>query len=681
MNRYKSTFAILLLILSHGFLKAQGSRQLDSLALVALYNSTNGVNWTINTNWKVQGRAINTWYGVRLDGSGRVSGLDLDGVPNFEEDSETTSGVGLTGNLTDSLRFLTQLSHFDLSFNSGLANTSIPEVFSDMTHLRWLEMYSCGLVGTIPNSLMGLKELFTIGLGHNKLSGTIPSAISSCTNLNYLALCCNGFNESLPALNLPNLQGIYLQNNKFKGSPPPINAPLLNDIRLNNNQLSGCFPASYKQFCSIPNPLQRDFSNNAGLPNNGDFSAFCTSNLNETSVNKSICQGQSYKLPSGRTAQTAGTYRDTLKTVLGCDSVILITNLSVNSIIQIPLSKTICSGQTYTLPKGRVVSTAGTYRDTLKTSGGCDSVIVTTLSVDSKVTNSVTRTICSGQTYTLANRRIISKAGLYVDSLKTTGGCDSIIFLTLNVAPPVSTVVNKSICSRETYALPKGRIVSTAGIYNDTLKTSGGCDSVITTNLSIKSPFIEKSTQRVCSGGTFRLSNSSLATKGGIYRDTLRSAAGCDTVLEITLIIDTIKILKQDTLCEGQTYVLPSGKEVSELGTYKDLLKRQGQCDTLFVITLTEGCTSGLKIYNGVYPEGNENRYFVVEGIENYPQSRLYIYTKTNDMIFKSAMPYDNLWNGTDQNGTPLPADTYYYILDLGVPRLKPEKGYILLVR
>lgn len=49
--------------------------EIDSLALVALYNSTNGDNWTNNTNW-LSSNPVSTWYGVTVSGGGVVS-LDI----------------------------------------------------------------------------------------------------------------------------------------------------------------------------------------------------------------------------------------------------------------------------------------------------------------------------------------------------------------------------------------------------------------------------------------------------------------------------------------------------------------------------------------------------------------------------------------------------------------------------
>ena len=47
----------------------------------------------------------------------------------------------------------------------------------------------------------------------------------------------------------------------------------------------------------------------------------------------------------------------------------------------------ILQGQTYTLPGGNTVTTAGTYTDTLQNTAGCDSVITTELSVISALTS------------------------------------------------------------------------------------------------------------------------------------------------------------------------------------------------------------------------------------------------------------------------------------------------------
>ena len=49
---------------------------LDRATLIALYNGTNGDNWTRNDNWLTEA-PLSEWHGVRTDGDGRVQELNL----------------------------------------------------------------------------------------------------------------------------------------------------------------------------------------------------------------------------------------------------------------------------------------------------------------------------------------------------------------------------------------------------------------------------------------------------------------------------------------------------------------------------------------------------------------------------------------------------------------------------
>ena len=70
--------------------------------MVALYEATDGANWTKSENWLTDA-PTGTWYGVFTDGSGRVTHI-------FLESNE------LSGPLPD-LSAFTSLTTLDLSFN------------------------------------------------------------------------------------------------------------------------------------------------------------------------------------------------------------------------------------------------------------------------------------------------------------------------------------------------------------------------------------------------------------------------------------------------------------------------------------------------------------------------------------------------------------------------------------
>ena len=57
-------------LLSGGDALAQGSVAGDKAALTALYNATDGSNWTNNTNW-LSNEPLSKWYGVTINDDGR----------------------------------------------------------------------------------------------------------------------------------------------------------------------------------------------------------------------------------------------------------------------------------------------------------------------------------------------------------------------------------------------------------------------------------------------------------------------------------------------------------------------------------------------------------------------------------------------------------------------------------
>ncbi|WP_293305053.1 gliding motility-associated C-terminal domain-containing protein [Pedobacter sp. UBA5917] len=71
-----------------------------------------------------------------------------------------------------------------------------------------------------------------------------------------------------------------------------------------------------------------------------------------------------------------------------------------------------------------------------------------------------------------------------------------------------------------------------------------------------------------------------------------------------------------------------------------------------------------------------KNDFFVVKGLEKYPNNKLTIFDRGGRTIF-SSLNYQNNWDGYF-NGKPLMEDTYYYMLDLGTDG--SIKGFISIL-
>jgi len=207
--------------------RAQVNKQ-DSLALVDLYNSTNGPNWFINSNWLTG--PVKTWFGITVIG-GRVITINLWGNDLY---GTIPSSIGNLANLTVLLLYNNQLIG------------SIPSSIGNLVNLTALSLEGNQLSGSIPSSIGNLVNLTFLNLGLNQLSGRIPSSLGNLINFSRLFLYYNRLSGSIPPSlgNLVNLQYLYLSNNELSGSIPPSLGNLVNlqDLNLTRNQLSGKIP-------------------------------------------------------------------------------------------------------------------------------------------------------------------------------------------------------------------------------------------------------------------------------------------------------------------------------------------------------------------------------------------------------------------------------------------------------
>jgi len=176
-------------------------------ALIDLYNSTNGSNWTDHTNW-LNGDPChdgNEWYGIRCNWSQDEQRFNVV-IVNLEENN-------LTGSLPDTIGDLdyADFIHFENNNLSG----NIPPSIGNL-HALILNLSNNKLEGSIPDSIWGISNLDTLKLNENNLTGTISSAISQATDLRELQLYGNQLVGKIPSeiTQLKRLDTLYLAENR-----------------------------------------------------------------------------------------------------------------------------------------------------------------------------------------------------------------------------------------------------------------------------------------------------------------------------------------------------------------------------------------------------------------------------------------------------------------------------------
>lgn len=231
------------------------ANEADSLALVDLYNNTNGNNWNRNDHWLTDN--VYSWEGVKeLDANGQISWLDL-------------SDNNMDGELPSSFSDLTALSVINFNNNSKLTGEifslivgfddllqiegndcdfygEIPSGIGNHTNLNYIAMWENRLEGELPSEIGNLTSLTELRLEGNNFTGNIPSEMGDLSNLYRLNLNINSFTGQIPSTlgNLANLEILSLWGNSLTGGIPEElgNLAALTDLELFQNDLTGSIP-------------------------------------------------------------------------------------------------------------------------------------------------------------------------------------------------------------------------------------------------------------------------------------------------------------------------------------------------------------------------------------------------------------------------------------------------------
>ena len=365
-----------------------------------------------------------------------------------------------------------------------------------------------------------------------------------------------------------------------------------------------------------------------------------------TNLTAEICQGESILL-GGASQTTAGIYFDTLSTNKGCDSV-LRTTLTVNPVYSINQSTAICQGDSILLA-GAYRDIAGIYTENLTTQKGCDSIIITNLTILPVLVGNNYVAICEGDSILLAGE-YRTEPGVYVDSLTNNDGCDSILYNVLIVNPVEIIDIELTFCYGDSVFV-YGEFQTEPGIYYDSLTTNLGCDSIIRTTLNFLTETITTVNLGICNGDSVLLGGNYVSVPG-IYLDTLQTQNGCDSIIQTKLkVYKTFNMLQSISICEGDSIFL-AGDFRDETGIYIDSLVSNRGCDSIISYAL---------IVSPIFQ--NENSISICEGdsifVGGAYQTTAGVYTD----LLTSINGCDSLVM-TTLNVTTLPISEFYMTED-----------------
>lgn len=318
--------------------------------------------------------------------------------------------------------------------------------------------------------------------------------------------------------------------------------------------------------------------------------------------------------------------------------------------------------------------------------------------------------------YTL-NGQTYSSSGTYFQTISNIAGCDSIITLNLTLHSTTFVTVSPTICDGDRY-FAGGTFQTTTGVYKDTLLTSDGCDSIITTNLTVlpaPNPSLGPD-RKICSNTVVTVSpgnfnsylwqdNSTQSTfpvnSAGKYWVTVKDASNCSAT-------DTLNILSIDTvpknflpanqeLCYGNvlritvpnydTYQWSTGStsnyiDINDFGTYYLTVKDFNSCTGTDTFTIQRKNCIYIGIPNAFSPDGNSlNDVFkptINQAVKDY---HMIVFNRYGQTVFETR-DYGTGWDGSFK-GKPQLAGSYVYRIRytnmFGTETI--EHGSVLLMR
>jgi gliding motility-associated-like protein len=316
-----------------------------------------------------------------------------------------------------------------------------------------------------------------------------------------------------------------------------------------------------------------------GLCDSVVTSSFTFSPLPIDTLTFTICSSHPVVIGS-HTYSSAGTYRDTLTSHLGCDSII-VSQITASLSSATTIDTILCSG--YILVGSHFYFTSGTYIDTLLNYNGCDSIVITNLLTNLSTYTSISVPMCAGDTIRL-NDSIYTSPGFYLQNFINIHGCDSVISVFIRASSAMSFSTSAAICAGDT-AFWGSRFYDHAGTFRDTIHTIGVCDTILTMTIFVLPLTNTRRAYSLCPYDTLHIGIHHYYTSGTYY-DTFNRIGLCDSVHRSDISISSYPILSISAqLCFPDTFIFNSRNYYSS-GIFNDTIPRIGKCDSIVSLNI-----------------------------------------------------------------------------------------------
>lgn len=579
--------------------------------------------------------------------------LDLTINPSFYDTLHVTVCDNYTWNSNGTTYFNSGFYMVSASTINGCDSTHYLDLtvfnqFIDTTTIQACDDYTWGVNGNTYTMSGFYTESYTtsagcdstlnldLTIGSNYLDTTI---VTACDN--YL-WSVNGFNY--------NTSGIYSETyTNISGC----DSTLYLDLTILNGYSDTLFVTNCDQYLWSENGVNynssgtytESYTNAAGCDSLIVLDLIINNSYTDT-ITVNSC-GDYIWPANGNTYSASGLYTELMQTGSGCDSLITI-NLSVQPEYSITNTEMACDSFYWNI-NGVTYFQSGVYQNVIQTTAGCDSILILDLTILSNSSDTLNINSCN-QYFWSENGVTYYTSGTFIETYTSSLGCDSLKVLVLSIDNSFADTTTVNSCGDYLWTA-NGSTYSTSGNYTELLQTINGCDSSVTIELTINPEFSITNSEIACDSFIW-IENGNTYYQSGSYQTILQSSNGCDSVLNLDLIVyNGFQSTEDTTACGSYTWD-QNGTTYYNSGLYSESYLSSSGCDSIFYLNLnisqnseslvdTVICENDLiQIFDETFNSGGT---FVVQGTSEYGCDstiilNIYIYDP-NDSLFSGPPP------------------------------------------
>ncbi len=225
-----------------------------------------------------------------------------------------------------------------------------------------------------------------------------------------------------------------------------------------------------------------------------------------------------------------------------------------------------------------------------QTINGCDSIVNINLSFFPVAQKTIDTLLCADESFIVNGTLygVNNRSGTEVFPNASANGCDSLVFVNLDIDNPATTIISTTLC--------EGRSLEINNIVYDINNPSGteffpkaqGCDSTVFVNLTFIQTKRDTFKTNLCPGASIDINGITYSESNPGGTERYVAASGCDSLVFIDIDFNFIRESFFDTtICEGEQLLIngtiydvnnPIGREVFPV--------INDQCDSFVNITI-----------------------------------------------------------------------------------------------